>query len=338
MSTAIDTIAGLSREELIDLYRQMLTIRRFEERSLENYTLGKIGGFLHLYIGEEAVAVGTISALERRDHVITHYRDHGYAIARGVPLGPLMAELFGKATGVSKGKGGSMHLADVTRNLWGGYAIVGGHLPLAAGLAFASQYLKEGRIVAAYFGDGATDAGAFHESMNLASVWKLPVVFICENNEFGMGVRVSEASATATMSEKAANYNMPVRQVNGMDLLATRQLMLEAAEHARSGRGPFFIEAMCYRFRGHSAADAELYRTKEEVEARRKDDPLRTYPERLLTEGTITRAELDEIEREVDAAVDEAVRFADESPWPEPAALYRDIYANPIGELKKPYV
>src|SRR5438270_853831 len=206
----------------------MLTIRRFEERSLENYTLGKIGGFLHLYIGEEAVAVGTITALERRDHVITHYRDHGYAIARGVALGPLMAELFGKATGVSKGKGGSMHLADVTRNLWGGYAIVGGHLPLATGLAFASQYLKEGRIVAAYFGDGATDAGAFHESMNLASVWKLPVVFICENNEFGMGVRVSEASATATMSEKAANYNMPVRQVDGMDPLATRQLIRQA--------------------------------------------------------------------------------------------------------------
>lgn len=328
MSTAIDTTAGLTREQLVDLYRQMLTIRRFEEKSLENYTLGKIGGFLHLYIGEEAVAVGTISALRPEDHVVTHYRDHGYPIARGTPLGPLMAELFGKATGVSKGKGGSMHLADVQRNFWGGYAIVAGHMPLAVGLAFASNYNREGRIAACYFGDGATDAGAFHESMNLASVWKLPVVFVCENNEFGMGVRLATASSTATMSEKAANYSMMVRQVNGMDVLAVRQAMLEAAEHARSGQGPVFLEVMCYRFRGHSAVDNELYRTKEEVEARRKDDPLRTYPERLMADKLITHEEIEQIEREVTAAVDDAVQFADESPWPDPASLYTDIYVN----------
>lgn len=330
MSIAIDTTAGLSREQLVDLYRQMLTIRRFEEKALENYTLGKIGGFLHLYIGEEAVAVGSISALDPQDHIVTHYRDHGYPIARGTPLGPLMAELFGKATGVSRGKGGSMHLADVKRNFWGGYAIVAGHLPLAVGLAFASKYKKEGRIAAVYFGDGATDAGAFHESMNLASVWKLPVVFVCENNEFGMGVRLELASSTRTMCEKAANYGMPVRQVNGMDVLATRQAMLEAAEHARSGQGPVFLEAMCYRFRGHSAVDNELYRTKEEVEARRKDDPLRTYPERLLADGTMTRDELEEIDHQVDASVEEAVRFADESPWPEAESLYENIYVNPV--------
>lgn len=328
MSTAIDTTAGLSREQLVDLYRQMLTIRRFEEKALENYALGKIGGFLHLYIGEEAVGVGSISALRPEDHIVTHYRDHGYPIARGTPLGPLMAELFGKATGVSKGKGGSMHLADVKRNFWGGYAIVAGHMPLAVGLAFASNYNKENRVVACYFGDGATDAGAFHESMNLASVWKLPVVFVCENNEFGMGVRLEAASATATMSEKAANYNMLVRQVNGMDVLAVRQVMLEVVEHARAGKGPVFLEVKCYRFRGHSAVDNELYRTKEEVEARRKDDPLRTYPERLLADGVITREEIDQIEHDVDAAVEEAVQFADESPWPEPESLYTDIYVD----------
>ncbi len=328
MSIALDTTAGLSREQLVDLYRQMVTIRRFEERALENYTLGKIGGFLHLYIGEEAVAVGSISALEPRDHIVTHYRDHGYPIARGSELGPLMAELFGKETGVSKGKGGSMHLADVKRNFWGGYAIVAGHLPLAVGLAFASKYRQEGRVAAVYFGDGATDAGAFHESMNLASVWKLPVLFICENNEFGMGVRLNEASSTPTMCEKAANYGMPVRRVDGMDVLAMREATLEAAEHARSGEGPVFLEAMCYRFRGHSAVDNELYRTKEEVEARRKDDPLRTYPERLLAEGHITREELEAIDHEVDAAIDEAVRFADESPWPDPESLYHDIYVT----------
>jgi pyruvate dehydrogenase E1 component alpha subunit len=330
VSLAIDTTAGLNRQQLIDLYRQMLTIRRFEEKALENYTLGKIGGFLHLYIGEEAVAVGAISALEPDDHIVTHYRDHGYPIARGTPLGPLMAELFGKATGVSKGKGGSMHLADVSRNFWGGYAIVAGHIPLGVGLAFAAKYRNEKRIASVFFGDGATDAGAFHESMNLASVWKLPVVFVCENNEFGMGVRLSAASATQTMSEKAANYNMPVRRVNGMDVLAMRQAMLEAAEHARSGEGPYFLEAMCYRFRGHSAVDSELYRTKEEVEARRKDDPLRTFPEWLLSDGLITHDELTQIEHEVDVAVEDAVRFADESPWPTPESLYQDIYVNPV--------
>lgn len=326
----MDTAAGLDREQLVDLYRQMVTIRRFEEKALENYTLGKIGGFLHLYIGEEAVAVGSISALQSHDHIVTHYRDHGYPIARGTPLGPLMAELFGKATGVSKGRGGSMHLADVSRGFWGGYAIVAGHLPLAVGLAFASKYRHEDSIAAAYFGDGATDTGAFHESLNLASVWKLPVVFVCENNEFGMGMRLAAASATRTMAEKAANYNMPVRQVNGMDVLAMREAMLEATKHARTGGGPYFVEAMCYRFRGHSAVDNELYRTKEEVETRRKEDPLRTYPERLMADGTMTHEELGRIDREVDAAVDAAVRFAEESPWPDPAALYHDIYVNPL--------
>ena len=314
------------RGQFIDLLRQMMLIRRFEEKAAEMYARRKIGGFLHLYIGQEAVGVGAISTLGPSDYIVSHYREHGHALARGLEPGPLMAELFGRATGVSRGRGGSMHLFDVKRGFMGGYAIVGGHMPLAVGLALASSYLKNGRIVLNIFGDGAVNQGEFHESLNLASVWKLPVVFLCENNLYGMGTDVRRVSAEPEIHKRACAYNIPAERVDGMDLLAVREAARRAVDWARGGKGPYFLEAVTYRFRGHSMADPEFYRDKAEVERWKAQDPIVRFRRYLEGEGLISEEEARSLEEGVEAVINEAVRFADESPEPPLEALYEHVY------------
>lgn len=312
------------------MYRQMLLIRHFEEKCAQLYAGAKIGGFLHLYIGQEGVAVGAINALKPEDDIVTHYRDHGHAIARDIELGPLMAELCGRATGVAKGRGGSMHLADVSKKMWGGYAIVGGHLPMATGLAHAHRYLSDGLVTICFFGDASTDIGEFHEAMNFAQLWKLPVIFVCENNEYGMGVPLSMNSANTKIVEKARAYNMRAVNIDGNDVELTLKTVAEAAERARAGEGPTFIEAMTYRFRGHSMADPELYRDKAEVEEHRKQDPINRYREKLEAAGVLKPGEAEAIEKEAVEAVEACAEFALGSPFPDEATLYDDIYAQPL--------
>ncbi|MBX6754157.1 pyruvate dehydrogenase (acetyl-transferring) E1 component subunit alpha [Thermorudis peleae] len=322
---------SLPKSELLELYRRMVLIRRFEEAAAEQYTLGKIAGFLHLYIGEEAVAVGALHAKAPQDHVLTHYRDHGYALALGLDPKRCMAELFGRADGVVGGRGGSMHFADASKRFWGGYAIVAGLLPIAVGLGLASAYQKQDAVALAFFGDGATNNGAFHESLNFAALWKLPVLFICENNLYGMGTAVQYASAVREMYRKACAYDIPAEQVDGQDVLAVYEATKRALEHCRSGKGPYFLEALTYRFRGHSMADAELYRTKEEVEDfRRQRDPIVLFRAKLLERQVATEDELNAIDEAVAQQIAEAVRFADESPAPAPDTLFDYVYADPI--------
>jgi pyruvate dehydrogenase E1 component alpha subunit len=318
----------LSTEQLLDFYREMILIRRFEERAGEAYTQGKIGGFLHLAIGEEAVNVGAIRALEARDHIITHYRDHGQALARGMDPKRVMAELYGKATGVVSGRGGSMHLADVSLNFWGGHAIVGAHLPLAVGLALAAQYSGEDRVAMAIFGDGATNIGAFHEALNMAAVWKLPVIFLCENNQYGMGTPVDRASARSDIVDKACAYGMPGEMIDGMDVIGVYQTIRDAAEHVRRGEGPYFFEACTYRYRGHSMGDPERYRTADEVDFWKEMDPIQRLAEHLVTGGLVDQAQLEEIQRQVDKEVAEAVQFAENSPAPSESTLYDHIFVE----------
>jgi pyruvate dehydrogenase E1 component alpha subunit len=316
----------LDRGRRIDLMRQMLLIRRFEEKCAEMYARQKIAGFLHLYIGEEAVGVGAINALNDDDHVVTHYRDHGHALARGVDAGRVMAELFGKDTGVSRGKGGSMHLFEASRFFMGGYAIVGGHLPLACGLALANAQLRNGRIVLCIFGDGAVNEGEFHESLNLAVVWKLPVIFLCENNFYGMGTDIRRVSAVIEVYKRAEAYAMPAEQVDGMDVLAMYEATQQAAQRARAGEGPQFLEAICYRFRGHSMADPEFYRAKDEIQQWRDLDPITVFRQRLEREGALDEATFQALQAAVEEAVNEAARFAEESAAPPPEALYQHVY------------
>ena len=319
----------LDKHQVMDFYRQMLLIRVFEERCAEQYMLGKIRGFLHLYIGEEAIAVGSISTLEARDYIVTHYRDHGHALARGMEPRVIMAELFGKATGSSKGKGGSMHLFDASRGFMGGYAIVGGQIPIALGLALASKYRGEDRVVVCFLGDGAINEGEFHESMNLASLWKLPMIFFCENNLYGMGASVDQTLVFHDEIYKMANaYHMPSVRVDGMDVLAVREATKEAVELVRGNGGPYFIEALTYRFRGHSMADPSEYRSKGEEEEWRAKDPILAFKARILEEGLISDDDLEAVFDEVEREVEEAIAFADESPFPEPEALFDDVYAD----------
>jgi pyruvate dehydrogenase E1 component alpha subunit len=291
--------------------------------------LGKIRGFLHLYIGEEAIAVGAISTLEARDYIVTHYRDHGHALARGMEPRIIMAELFGKATGSSKGKGGSMHLFDVSKGFMGGYAIVGGQIPIALGLALASKYRGEDRVVVCFLGDGAINEGEFHESMNLAALWQLPMIFFCENNLYGMGASVDQTLVFHEEIYKFARaYHMPSKRVDGMDVLAVREATREAVELVRGDGGPFFIEAMTYRFRGHSMADPTEYRSKAEEDEWRVKDPILALKDRMLEEGLISDEEMEAVYHEVEREVEGAVAFADESPFPEPEALFDDVYAD----------
>ena len=317
----------LDRTQVAEFYSQMLLIRRFEEQSGRLYMQGKIKGFLHLYIGEEAIAVGATSALREDDYIITHYRDHGHALARGLDPKVIMAELMGKATGCSGGKGGSMHLFDVSRNFMGGHAIVGGHLPMAAGLGMAIKHRKEDRAVLCFFGDGAVNEGEFHETLNLASLWKLPVLFFLENNLYGMGSHVERTHAGGKdIYQTADAYKIPAAQIDGMDVLGVRKATDDALERVRSDSGPIFIEAMTYRFVGHSVADPTHYRDASEVDEWKDKDPISSFKEQSLAEGLIDDDELRRIEDEVNDTITEAVRFAEESEEPSPESLYENVY------------
>jgi pyruvate dehydrogenase E1 component alpha subunit len=317
-------------QRLLDWYRQMYLIRRFEEAAAEMYALGKVGGFLHLYIGEEAVAVGAMAALQPQDHLLTHYRDHGYALARGSDPGAVMAELFGRATGVTRGMGGSMHLVDPERNFWGGHAIVGGHIVIAPGLALAAVMQGQKRVVVDVFGDGATAIGEFHEGVNLAAIWNLPVIFLVENNLYGMGARPEEQFKVPEIYRRAQAYGITGKRVDGMDVTAVNRVMAEAVDRARGGGGPTIVEAITYRFRGHSMADAENYREKTEVRKWQKRDPIRILDETLVKGGLVARKELHEIQRRVEMQVQDAVVFADNSPFPSLDTLFQNIYAMPL--------
>ena len=320
--------SSLDKARVAQFYEQMLLIRRFEEQSGRLYMEGKIRGFCHLYIGQEAVAVGAISALRDDDYVITHYRDHGHALTRGMDPGVVMAELFGKVTGSSRGKGGSMHLFDVSRGFMGGHAIVGGQMPLAVGLALAIKYRKEDRAVICFFGDGAVNEGEFHEALNLAGLWKLPVLFLLENNLYGMGTHIDLTRAGGRDIYQVGDaYSMPSAQIDGMNVMEVREAVEEALERIRSRAGPAFIEAMCYRFVGHSVQDPQFYREKSELEQWEDKDPIKTFRQLAIAADAMTEDELAEIDEQVAQKVAEAVKFADESDFPEPAELFDGIYA-----------
>ena len=321
-----DTQAAQQRRML----REMLLIRRFEEKAGEAYALGKIGGFCHLYIGQEAVAVGVSAALEPTDYVIASYREHGQALVRGISARAVMAELFGKSTGCSGGKGGSMHLFDVAKRFMGGHGIVGGHLPLATGLAFAIKYRGGDEVCACFFGEAAVNIGAFHEALNMASVWKLPVIFLCENNRYGMGTAFERVAAVTDVVEHACSYDIAGEVVNGMDVLDVQQAMSRAVQRARKGGHPTLLEVRTYRYMGHSMSDPlhGVYRTKDEVEEQKKKDPILQLSHRLRQDGAIDQAGLDALEAEVRAEVEDAVRFADESPDPAPEELTAHVLAD----------
>jgi pyruvate dehydrogenase E1 component alpha subunit len=318
----------MEKKEYLDLYKKMYLIRRFEESCGENYSKGFIRGFLHLYIGEEAIAAGSIAPLREDDYIVTHYRDHGHAIARGLETGPLMAELFGKKTGVSGGKGGSMHLFDASKNFMGGHAIVGAQIPLAAGFALASQYQKKDSITVVYFGDGATNQGTFHETMNLASIWKLPILFFLENNFYGMGTSVEKIRANGkSFGNLAENYGIPSTVVDGMDVLAVKETTEEAIKKIRSGSGPAFIEATTFRYQGHSMADPAKYRTDKELDEWKEKDPLINFHKHLIDQGLSTESDIEKISKSADDELSEAVKFATESPEPDLDDIKNDIYA-----------
>ncbi len=317
----------LSDQQLIKMYRDMLLIRRFEERAAQEYGKGKIGGFCHLYIGQEATGVGAIAPLREDDFIYTAYRDHGQALARGMDAKGCMAELFGKATGVSKGMGGSMHFYDVSKGFMGGWGIVGGHPPLAAGTAFATKYQERDSVTICFMGEASTNQGVFHETLNMAQLWKLPVIFICENNGYGMGTSMARAIAGAHLYEKAAGYEMARGAVNGMDVIEMYREMTKAIKRAREESLPTFLEAVTYRFRGHSMSDPGQYRTKEEIEAYKKRDPIETFGKELVAAGVITEAALESMDEEIKAEVEAAVEFADASPQPSLDVLYDNVYA-----------
>jgi len=317
----------LSREEKIELHRKMVRIRRFEERSLRAYQAKKIGGFLHLYIGQEAVAVGCCSLMGPNDHVITAYRDHGHAIAVGMELNPLMAELYGKATGCSKGKGGSMHYFDPSRNFWGGHGIVGGQIPLGVGLAYGVKYKGLKGAAMAFMGDGAVNQGAVHEAYNLAALWKLPVVFVIENNGYSMGTSQARSSA-GELAKRAEGYDMPWGQCNGHDLYEVRACMDKYLTLAREKHQPSTVEIDTYRYRGHSVADPDnTYRSKQEIEEyRRTKDPIQVFQQELLAEGVLDDATIEKIDAEARAEADNAADFAEASPFPTTDDIQKDVY------------
>jgi pyruvate dehydrogenase E1 component alpha subunit len=317
----------MTEQELRDLYRQMVLIRRFEEKCAELYALAKIGGFCHLYIGEEAVAVGAISALRPDDYVISAYRDHGHCLAKGADPKRVMAELFGKQTGLCKGKGGSMHLFDVARHFMGGFAIVGTHVALATGIAFGLTYQKKDQVVVCFFGEGAVPSGIFHEAMNIAALWKLPVLFLCENNRYGMGTPVERASAIYDIAKTALAYDMGYSTVDGMDVLAVRDAVSQVVTDMRQKPHPYFLEARTYRFMGHSMSDPAHghYRTKEEIDEHKQRDPLLLIGRRLTAQGIATAEQLKQIDRDVQQQVQEAIDFADASPPAPLEELFTDV-------------
>ncbi len=318
------------RETLVKIFNQMLLIRRFEEKCAESYSLGKIGGFCHLYIGQEAVGVGAISALRDDDYVITSYREHGQAIAKGISADAVMAELYGKAGGCSQGKGGSMHLFDKSVNFLGGHGIVGGQIPLGTGVAFASKYQETDRVTLCFFGEAAVNQGAFHESLNMAQLWKLPCIYICENNQYGMGTSLARSMSLQNVSEKARAYGLASEFVDGMDVLAMRRATQCAIKRAREDYLPTLIEARTYRYMGHSMSDPGNYRTRAEIEKYQERDPIKIFTATLKQNGFLTDQDIAGFEALVKEQVESAVRFAEESPEPDPGELYTHVYANPI--------
>lgn len=326
MSTALESRPPeVSHEREVTLLREMLRIRRFEEKCVELYSLGKIHGFLHLYIGEEAVAVGAMQALTPADRIVSTYREHGHALARGVPMDQLMAEMYGKANGCSRGRGGSMHLFDISRRFYGGYAIVGGGLPIAVGLALADKMQNLPNITACFFGDGAVAEGEFHESMNLAALWKLPVLFICENNLYAMGTALERHQAQTDIALKAAGYGVPAAAVDGMDVNAVETATRAAIERLRAGDGPYLLECRTYRFRAHSMYDPELYRSKEEVEKWKGRCPIVTLEGRLRSEGQFSNTLRTEMETAIAQEIEKAVAFAESGPWEPVEDLLKDV-------------
>jgi pyruvate dehydrogenase E1 component alpha subunit len=338
MAISNAALVGLTRTELLHMHYQMALIRRFEEKSAEEYTRGKIGGFMHLYIGQEAVGVGCIATLRPADKILCSYREHGHALARGMDPNAVMSELFGKSTGCSKGKGGSMHMWSNELGVLGGNGIVAAQLPIAAGVALAAQYLGEESVTACFFGDGAVEEGAFHEALNLASLWKLPVVYVCENNQYSMGMAVHKAWAVESLLPRAAAYNIPGVQVDGMDVISVYEAMKQAVEHARAGEGPTLLEFKTYRFRGHSMTDPSYYRTREEERQwRTMRDPIGIFEKKLLDLGLATQAELDEDDARATSISEEAAEFAANSPDPELSELYTDVMVDDSTALTHRY-
>jgi pyruvate dehydrogenase E1 component alpha subunit len=328
VTPAADAPADAEREHALHLLRELIRIRRFEEKSAELYSAGKIRGFLHLYIGEEAVAVGVMQALEPDDAVVATYREHGHALARGVSAESVMAEMYGKAEGCSRGRGGSMHLFDAERRFYGGHAIVGGGLPVAVGLALADKLRGLPRVTACFFGEGAVAEGEFHESVNLAALWKLPVLFCCENNLYAMGTALERSEAETDLCVKAASYELPAWPVDGMNVLAVEDAARRAALAVRSGVGPMFLELRTYRFRAHSMFDPQLYRDKEEVERWKERGPIKMLSSRLRERGLLDDAALDAIERDAADEVARAVAFAEAGTLEPLEQLTRYVYSE----------
>jgi pyruvate dehydrogenase E1 component alpha subunit len=325
----VTTAPALSREHALALLRGMVLVRRFEEKAAELYTVGKIRGFLHLYIGEEAVAVGAMQALGDADNVVATYREHGQALARGMPAAAAMAEMYGKATGCSRGRGGSMHLFDVARRFYGGHAIVGGGLPVAVGLALADAMQKRPAVTACFFGDGAVAEGAFAESLNLAALWRLPVLFLCENNLYAMGTALERHQAQTDIVRKAEAAGVPGEAVDGMDVLAVEAAVRRAAEAVRGGQGPRLLEARTYRFRAHSMYDPDLYRTRDEIERWKAQDPIARFIAALRAQGLLADADLAAVEASVAAEVAAAVAEAEAGPWEPVEDLLKDVHTPP---------
>lgn len=318
---------GYEPEFLKRLLEQMVLIRRFEEKAAQMYGLRKIGGFCHIYIGQEAVAIGSIAAIDlKKDYALTAYRDHGHAISVGMDPKIIMAELFGKITGCSRGKGGSMHLFDVDRHFYGGHGIVGAHIPLATGVALKIKYNNEDGVVLCFFGDGAVHQGSFHESLNMAGVWKLPVVYICENNQYGMGTDFRRVSAVHDLSSLSASYNMPGKQVDGMDVLAVYENVTEAVKLARNDSQPSLLEIRTYRYMGHSMSDPATYRTKEELKRHKQQDPILILKDKMTAEGVISDEQYKQMDQQCKQTVAEAVEFAESSQAPAIETLYEDVF------------
>ncbi len=314
------------KERYMYWYESMLLQRKFEEKAGQLYGQQKIRGFCHLYIGQEACSSGSVSALTKDDKWITAYRDHGFPLALGTDPKAVMAELYGKATGTTKGKGGSMHIFDKERNFIGGHGIVGAQIPLGAGIAFAEKYNKTSNLCICYFGDGAVRQGALHETFNMAMTWKLPVIFVVENNGYAMGTSVNRTSNVTDLYTIGEGYDMPSEPVDGMDVEAVHDAVSRAAERARRGNGPTFLEFKTYRYRGHSMSDPQKYRTKEEVEEYKKRDPIEMTKDRILTNGIATEEDLAAIDAKIKQIVEESVKFSEESPWPDPSEIFTDMY------------
>jgi pyruvate dehydrogenase E1 component alpha subunit len=321
--------AQASGAELLQYYKDMMLIRRFEERAGQLYGMGLIGGFCHLYIGQEAVVVGMQAALKDGDQVITAYRDHGHMLAAGMEANGVMAELTGRRDGYSKGKGGSMHMFSIEKAFYGGHGIVGAQVSLGTGLAFANKYRKDGKVCLTYFGDGAANQGQVYESFNMAALWKLPVIYIVENNQYAMGTAITRSSSETHLYKRGVSFNIPGEEVDGMDVVAVREAGKRAVERARAGEGPYLLEMKTYRYRGHSMSDPAKYRTKEEVDdIKAKSDPIELVKKMLIDGGHADEAQLKEIDREIRGVVSESATFAQESPEPDPSELMTDIYLD----------